>query len=399
MKKSGYWVSFFGALLMSSAAVAQSQDQATGIGDYPAISLLLDASGSMRTNDISDGTQHWWAAKDLSTRVLKALPRYPNKQHAFAYFGADQTKAGDCDLYLGQSIGPNSPDRAQGSINALNGIEEVDGKTLLARGLKLAWQQLEDTGGAVVIITGLEKDNCGGDPCAMYRGLQNSRDPGKPPIDVRYVVSIGTLGFEFIKRELKCLGGEVLQINTKQDIEPAARKITGLLKTPAVQKPTSPPEDPKLSLVATLNSPRGIASSLPRVTALIQQSGQLDIPVRPGSDTKVALADVSVKAIAPQAPGLETPKLMVAPDLTTRVELFYTPPKVLLRLPAALGTSETKWELKNTSTGQVLYLQGKKIERFLVPGEYDVSVWSGEAYLTGSFTAEWNSIVQKTIVN
>lgn len=352
------------------------------------IVILMDASGSMTEQRLEDGQLNWTMSKKHSAALLNGLVSDTKTPFSVVHFGADQPRFGVCTEGVGQPMGPADERRAKEAIQTISSWDP-NGKTSLADGIKLAWAQLEDTGGAIIVFTDFEEDNCGGDPCATVERLFRTRDPGKPPINIRYVIPIGIAGFRTSDAFANCSGAETLPALKDEDIPKNVEKILDSLR---------PPKEARLKVSMTVSDPTGLGVTLPRQSvATVRSGGSNETISRPSAEV-VVRGDVSrVEVVLTRSEDFVSGDVATPKGTTARVQTFFTPPLVLLSLDRNLGTADTKWSVTNAQTGEQFLFAGPQVEQFLPAGDYDVEVWEGEIHLTYAFSAEWNSISEHQI--
>jgi hypothetical protein len=379
----------FTAALFSLSLLVPVSGRAQTVSHFEQVVLVIDASGSMNQNRLNNGKLYWSMAKDLSAKLLTTISAETQTDFGLVHFGANQPSFGVCTTELAQPLGKGTPQNAKKAISIVNRWKP-NGKTSLARGLELAWTQLDSTGGMIVVFTDLERDNCNGDPCATVRRLTEARGANKPPIEIRYVVSVGNVGFKTTRAFADCSGSETLSATKDDDIQDVVDRIMDHLRPPAIGK---------VSFSISALDPTNLGAQLPQsAVATLKSASSNPVSLSNGTSRQVNDTSAKVDVLMPFSQRFDSGLFEVAPGTTTQVQTFYTPPLVQLSLPPSASTNDTKWAITHVATGTVKYFQGPIVEQYMLTGDYDVEVWSGELYLKRAFTAEWNSFSQHRLV-
>lgn len=364
---------------------AQSQQPLSDLKrHYKHLALVIDASGSMEDEKLADGQLNWSLAKKHIAALLQEIGRETQTPVAIVNFGENQPSYGVCTQGVTHALSPGTSQQVEKIIFDISEKWIPNGKTSLAAGIELAWEELDATGGMIVVFTDLEQDNCGGDPCQTVLRLTKERDPSKPVIHLRYVVPIGDTGLAASEEFAFCSGAEVLAAKKDPDV---------LENVPVIMDPLRPPKDAEVEFAMSVLDPTNLGISLPlQSSAVLAINGGRSISMSRQAEEKVKGTSARVSISIPNADPMDLGPFVTAKGSKSVVNAYFTPPLVELTLPAAASAiPDIKWVLTEQRSKRQHLFSGAVVLQFIPAGSYVVEVFAGELYISGSFKAKWNS--------
>ncbi len=193
------------------------------------ISLVLDASGSMKTL-LPDGARRMDAAKDAVAQFVTTLPA-DTRLGFRAYGHQSPTNKKDCKDTAQLAPFDAIANNKAAIVEKARGLQ-AQGYTPITHSLTLAAQDLlpEDAAAHVVLLVSDGKETCQADPCAAAKALAEA--------DAKLVVHTVGVGVDTVTRsQLQCIArmarGNYYDANSVSE-------LTGVLSKAAVKDAESP---------------------------------------------------------------------------------------------------------------------------------------------------------------
>lgn len=184
------------ALTLAGCLAGESADSRTGDESRPPVVLVMDASGSMRQDDVS-GTR-MGAAKKAARVLLDSLPE--QTPFATVVYGTESTgksgpEKGCGDVKTLVEYGPVNVPGAQEKIDQL----QPKGWTPIGPSIRAAAELLPDgVGEAMIVVISDGEDKCTPPPCDVAKELADKRPD----------LTISTVGFRASDEGLECVARE-----------------------------------------------------------------------------------------------------------------------------------------------------------------------------------------------
>jgi Ca-activated chloride channel family protein len=213
----------------------------------PSQVVVYDASGSMYRSDT--GEYRYRLAQKVVARLAEAMREHNiTTPTGMVVFGRQYFQG----LHVCQDIEVPVRVPSAGAPNSLAQIvaeaerTKPNGQTPLLDAMIKAAEQMPPQGGMVTVITDLDEETCGGDPCDIAARLQAIGRPLGSVVNVGFVVATGlqaqTNG-QAVQRFSNCVGGNLRFVDTLARAEQVADEIATSLAAwrPGGNALTQPP--------------------------------------------------------------------------------------------------------------------------------------------------------------
>jgi hypothetical protein len=385
------------------SAVAQAEP--------PSQVVVYDASGSMYRSDT--GEFRYRLAQAVVTRLTEAMRQYNvTTPTGMVVFGRQYFQG----LHICHDIEVPVPVPTAGAPNPLNQIvseamrTKPNGQTPLLDAMVIAAQQMPPQGGVMTVVTDLDEETCGGDPCDIAARLQAVGKPFGSAVQVGFIVATGLQAGrngQAVEDFAKCVSGNLRFVDTLERARQVADEIAASLaawRPPAVTGTGTPPIPAQaiVSEVDVVLTAGFSASTIWPDWTFSEAGAQVTFFNRLQQRDQIALQDNQAKITIP--PGKRTFNLLaggpvwgsakdvtIQPGQTNQLQILVDPAVITVAaVPATAGQSlagiSFDWTIAGYNRGYVSPSHDAQLRATVPPGAYDVSVTVNGPHLRGNRT-------------
>lgn len=344
-------------ILLFSAAIGVS-GQTQPAGETKRILILLDGSGSMI--DPWNGTNKWEVAKKLVIKTIDSIQKAdPDVEIGLRVFGHQSPRAQhNCeDTKLEVAISKNSAALIKSALNRIT----PKGYTPIAYSLFVSagdFASTEGTNSIILITDGIE--NCEGDPCASSDALRDKRVTLKP-----FVIGLGLK--ESDKGQFDCIGTYYDADNEKNFSNAMNIVISQALNITTTQ----------INLIDAFGLPleKDIEITLyDNATGEVRYNFVQTPDVKNQPDTLYINPIGKYRIVAHTTPPVELKDVELIAGKHNIIGIDVPMGKLVLSEGNGTTFSEKQCVVRNSTTGEIVYVQNFNTAHKYISGEYDIDL-------------------------
>jgi hypothetical protein len=398
------------AVALAAVAVVAVWPSAAARAQAPSQVVVYDASGSMYRSDT--GEYRYRLAQAVVARLADAMRKFNvTTPTGMVVFGRQYFEA----LHICHDIEVPVPVPSAGAANPLDQIVSAamqtkpNGQTPLLDAMVVAAEQMPPRGGVMTVVTDLDEETCGGDPCDIAARLEAIGKSLGSVVQVGFIVATGLQAGkngQAVQDFANCVHGNLRFVDTLERAKQVADEIAASL---AAWRPPAGAISHPLSVPAQANAPQADVVLTAGFSAPIiwpdwtfaEANAQVKFTNRLQQRDQAALQGNQVRIDSP--PGVKTFNLFAgggapwgsAKDVTVyasqtnRIPLVVDPATITVTaVPTAVGHSlagiSFDWTIAGYGRRYVSPSHDARLVATVPPGTYDVSVTLNGGEVSGS---------------